>query len=93
LDLELATRCYKATNPKELYDELRARTRGFADLINLFRGWSIEQSLPEHVSNAAKRAVEERCDYEMLGLPSLKSAIAEKFERETDLKLIPRKNS
>jgi aspartate/methionine/tyrosine aminotransferase len=41
--------------------------------------------------NAAKRAVEEGCDYEMLGLPLLKSAIAEKLEGENGLEIDPEK--
>jgi aspartate/methionine/tyrosine aminotransferase len=78
-----------AARHKEGYDRLRKATSDFADVIDLSRGWSREQTLPEHVTGAAKRAVEEGCDYEMFGMPLLRAAISEKLERENGVDVDP----
>ncbi|MFI5449788.1 MAG: pyridoxal phosphate-dependent aminotransferase [Candidatus Bathyarchaeia archaeon] len=89
LETRLATRTQIAARHKELYDRLKSTVGGFTDIIDLSRGWSKEQSLPEHIVNAATLAVREGCDYEMFGASSLRTAIADKLERENGLEVDP----
>jgi len=59
------------------------------DTISLTEGWSPEHTLPEHIKEAAKRAVDKHTHYIPFGLPELRQAIAEKLRKENEIEVNP----
>lgn len=58
-------------------------------LLDLGGGWSPEHTLPAHILEAAKKAVDEHRNYIPFGLPELRQAIAEKLKTEDGVEVNP----
>lgn len=89
--IKMAKRVFLMTIESDLpeYDPGGIRNLIGNQTLDLGEGWSPEHTLPDHILEAAKRAVDKHMHYIPFGLPELRQAIAEKLETENGIEVDP----
>jgi aminotransferase len=77
-------------SPLPAYDPFGfGKIKGESPAINLGEGWSPEHTLPQHIQEAARKAVETCQHYLPFGLTELKKAIAKKLWEDVHVEYDP----